>query len=559
MPRDHYIPASFIGRFSISQALPARKRPVARAVATWTEARVSSAESFGFSNNLYSIEDDRSVDEIWSYETELPPLLDKLCRADQIPLQEWLDVLVPWATSLFIRGQEFDSRYRARRPNMPAQFMNPNGGRVMEFQRLLAPVTVARWAVFHGRVEMLNNDLGLAFQLDARTGRTGWAIPVGRRTVLGLFPVERRSVGMFRDGRWQSIIEHEWRDDAYFDTLNAALVNSAGNFAYAAQARTLERYLPHDMHAPSTDTFVGWPFTGSELRNVELEWHRLTSITRSGDGPADLDVDSEIQFENLPDRWKARLVLGVNAPPPFRDLRIQGSTLRMSMRPRLGDGARPSMAQRRAGPKWREEFGVYDLAAWDPAETPEPPMRRIILEVTMREHVLDEWAKADRYLRAAASYLVAEAENALESGSTAGPNTWTAGAEPYWQDISTVPIQDVLDTLEEFLIARNTPAPIDFRRTLLDLHDLRDLLANNESGPIPEDPLSGVRVMVPIQYGRALYETVSNDEMLEKSERASEASQWLETLFPEIARERAQSDEPIVTDAARHRHRDEGS
>lgn len=65
--------------------------------------------------------------------------------------------------------------------------------------------------------------------------------------------------------------------------------------------------------------------------------------------------------------------------------------------------------------------------------------------------------------------------------------------------------------------------------------------------------------MVPIQYGRALYRTVSNDETLEKSDRASELSQWLGTLLQEIARDGVQSDEPVVAGAALKPRRDEDS
>src|ERR1700716_3072013 len=97
MARDHFIPASVLGRFSAADTLPTRER--ALVVGRRGKVFPARAEQFGYVNGLYDVEssgvwlppgkdDPGSVDEfINGYEPALPPVLDRLAAAERLPLQ----------------------------------------------------------------------------------------------------------------------------------------------------------------------------------------------------------------------------------------------------------------------------------------------------------------------------------------------------------------------------------------------------------------------------------------------------------------------------------------
>lgn len=62
--------------------------------------------------------------------------------------------------------------------------------RLFELQRLLVPVTAARWVVQHCApgANVITNDLGLVVTYDRDTGNSGWAIPLTSNIILALSP-----------------------------------------------------------------------------------------------------------------------------------------------------------------------------------------------------------------------------------------------------------------------------------------------------------------------------------------------------------------------------------
>lgn len=178
-----------------------------------------------------------------------------------------------------------------------------------------------------------------------------------------------------------------------------------------------------------------------------------------------------------------------------------------------------------------------DLEGWDQGKSSKPPQRRVRVEVSMREHVLDEWARAERYIRAAAALLAAEGNGHVDDqASASAQGLWRSDVAPYWKDMAAKRVKDVLTILERSLVSRSTPAPKQFRQHLLDLYAMRNLLAHNESRPIFMDLDSGVRVLKALQYGKATYITISNDQMVEVSKRGAAMSDWLADLLPEVDR-----------------------
>lgn len=165
----------------------------------------------------------------------------------------------------------------------------------------------------------------------------------------------------------------------------------------------------------------------------------------------------------------------------------------------------------------------------------------------MRERVLDEWARAERYIRAAAALLAAARNGHVnEKPSTSEDSLWRNDVAPYWKEMAAKRVKDVLTILERSLIARSTPAPRQFRQHLLDLYAMRNLLAHNESRPIFLDLDSGVRVLRALQFGKAAYVTITNDEMVEASTRGGAMSDWLADLLPEVDRTGVELDDDEV-------------
>ncbi|HEX3826751.1 MAG TPA: hypothetical protein VHV82_05695 [Sporichthyaceae bacterium] len=232
MARDHYVPASVLGRFSTETASSARKRKLA--VGRQGKVFAAKAEDFGFVNGLYDVtstglwlppgvEDPKSVDPmINGYEPGLPEALDLLENQATVPLQPWLRVLVPFVAAMFVRGNDFARRYEGR-PVVAAcggsSGEDTNRVHLLELQLLLAPVVAARWVVLHqaGHESFIVNDLGLMPTRDLGTCQDGFAIPIGRRSYWGS---SRRT-----SERWPSIA-------------------SAGNRSLSTGAWTPQRWPP---------------------------------------------------------------------------------------------------------------------------------------------------------------------------------------------------------------------------------------------------------------------------------------------------------------------------
>jgi hypothetical protein len=74
---------------------------------------------------------------------------------------------------------------------------------LLKLQRFLAPVTCARWVVLHqgGQKGFIINDLGLMPTRDLAHRQDGFAIPIGRHSVVGIFPQPTRTVKPFSSFR----------------------------------------------------------------------------------------------------------------------------------------------------------------------------------------------------------------------------------------------------------------------------------------------------------------------------------------------------------------------
>lgn len=151
----------------------------------------------GAVNGLYTLHaawQPDTLDAVWTYyEMRLPRAIQSLTANPMtLSASTWLQVLVPFVTSLFVRGREFGARYLQRDVVLTvaldaADLLSQdhiNAGRVLEFQRLLAPVTAAEWTLLRAgdpSSSFITNDLGLTPVGHAPGTRTpGYAVPLAR-------------------------------------------------------------------------------------------------------------------------------------------------------------------------------------------------------------------------------------------------------------------------------------------------------------------------------------------------------------------------------------------
>jgi hypothetical protein len=297
--------------------------------------RESSAERVGFVRGLYSSE----LDEIWTaYERRLPEALDALSasRAPELDAELWLRVLVPFVAALLLRGPDFEERFTARLGPRAALQPEHNGrdARVIELQRLLAPVTAARWVVMHptGGHPVITSDVGWAPYRDGLRGELGLAIPLDTRTILGLVPMRTRPVLRWRDGSWFALIEHRDLPPANHDPLNGALALFCGREVFGPTRESVAELVPllSASRPGPTEPFPFGPLGGRNAVPNEFTWHRLVTALRSSPGDPGLAA-FVLDFSSPGDGWYLPLMFPMNLPEFPPALRLKGGTIEIAL------------------------------------------------------------------------------------------------------------------------------------------------------------------------------------------------------------------------------------
>jgi hypothetical protein len=316
MAKDHYLPAAFIGRFSLSTATRIRERAVWTYNSKAKKLLLVAPSAIGHRKGLYNTSDGNTVDK-WKYEDQLGRVLDSLAHADDITLDDWIHVAVPFAAGLFVRGREFNERYESMPLINELQKSglispdNTNVSRILRLQRQLAPVAAARWVVLHnqGGLPLVSNDLGLVLTQNLENGEAGWAIPIDTKTILGIFPRKFREIATYRDDRWYADIEHLYPNPTTFSGFNHQIARSATEFIFGPDedsVKALTKYvdgegpdLPIVMEAPWSKMF-----SREELIAHEADWRAVASIANLNLTP-DTALEHNFSFNDLDlkDKW----------------------------------------------------------------------------------------------------------------------------------------------------------------------------------------------------------------------------------------------------------------
>lgn len=355
----HYLPAGFIGRFSADTTGPLRERPVFVLEPDKDNAAATKAESIGYEKDLYTLygavnnQTPNAVDDVWAlYEQRLGPALDELAKPGQktISANTWLRVLVPFVTGLFVRGAEFGKRYEAR-PTVKSLYGadsafatpewrsdNTNNSRLIEFQRLLAPVMAARWVVMHtkGSHPVITNELGFTIFQPPDGSDPGIAIPIGPNTILGIirtWPTHGRLVMQDRGtGQWRAFIDHRTLTENDQINFNEAMANISRGFIAGPDAVSLE---PHKealarkkLKAELVEAF--WPNPLVRVAH-EFEWYRAATAISKKSGNLTQAAMQDMDWDVIARDWAPMVILPTNLRDFPSGLLLQKDKIALAM------------------------------------------------------------------------------------------------------------------------------------------------------------------------------------------------------------------------------------
>lgn len=343
MPLHHHLPATFLSSFSHDTSTPERRKRL-----LWAGERKGSgtgrtfrapAARLGVEKDLYKIvaagHDPKMVDGTWTgHEGGLADAVEKLLTGT-VDARTWARVLVPFVACLVVRGPDFAGRFGRRLATLgiddvdggytPAD--NANLARLMELQRLLGPVAVAKWIVFRfDSPALITNDLGYARFRD-HIGSYGMAVPLGPSHALVVMPRSKGRVATVQSNKWVPDVEYARGMAGDSKRLNRAMSATSQRFVFGGTKRVVEscaRAAP-PASAPPEPSDLGF-IAGRLAVAHEFTWHRLVPAVErdpSDGGPWDFLLD----WKALSRGWAPRPMLPANLPEFPPALRREGLSI----------------------------------------------------------------------------------------------------------------------------------------------------------------------------------------------------------------------------------------
>jgi len=338
MPLHHYLPASFLARFSDDVTTePSRNRILF--VGDKKNKRVfkAPANKVGCIQNLYTLIDSSSspddIDQTWtSYEKNLPSAINNLINKI-IDVETWARVLVPFVACMLIRVPDFNVKFNQRwPPDFPAKMHdilsndNANHARLMELQRLLGFVATAKWLILttHGEEKLITNDLGFSPFINSKFKDVGMVIPLDHKTILAVVPtIVDHPVLREEDNKWVPIINFIDLPTNDHQGLNKSLAHSALRFVFGSQNGIIQRYINENIpesRSPEPEE-LGFP-GGRFSRAHEFTWHRLVAAIKKP--PSEKDGwDFPLDIDALASGWHSLLMFPINLvefPPALKKI-----------------------------------------------------------------------------------------------------------------------------------------------------------------------------------------------------------------------------------------------
>jgi hypothetical protein len=335
--KQHFLPATYLACFSTDTGFPRRKRRLAQGDRATGNCVRTAASNLAKITDIYTLEEHpvnpNVVDDIWlEYEKRLAECIDSVI-AGSISALDWSSVLVPFVTCLFVRGPDFDERLNTRlmsfglpEAELASRTDNTKQARIMEIQRLLAPVLVAEWKVVSLRdgKPLMTNDW--AFLLVGPY--KGISIPLGRHHVLQLVPRKFRTIATLKDGRWEAVISHLTANATDRLSFNRAMAENARRFLFASDCSLVKKYLPSATSKLTAlePAQLGFIY-GTHAVVHEFMWHRFVSALHKGIAEKMEPKDFGFFFEGLKRGWVPPMYFPTNLPAFLPGLRRTGDMI----------------------------------------------------------------------------------------------------------------------------------------------------------------------------------------------------------------------------------------
>jgi len=280
------------------------------------------AAHLGARQNLYAVDGEavfsvNYVDAAWGqYEPALPQALDALVRGQEasVAAQVWLETLVPFVASLFVRRANFATDLEtalglSAKDEPPGNF---NRARLFEFQRLLALVMVSRWVILRADSEdedCLVSDLAFAPLKVPDHSYPGLAIPLDRQHLLALLPQPTKTLLAKHEGNWVTNVEHVTLSPQAIHAFNRTTAHYAQEFIAGRSSALVESFMSIMGHPRMRLPTLQETFRARHRLLIahEFEWHRLVTALRS----QMLETDSAAWS------WDAALVADAGCPQVY--------------------------------------------------------------------------------------------------------------------------------------------------------------------------------------------------------------------------------------------------
>jgi hypothetical protein len=238
-----------------------------------------------------------------------------------VDARTWLTVLVRFVAGLLVRGPDFNRRFlrrfsdsfRAELAKLDPVFYdrdNTNFARILEHQRLLAPMCGAAWTVLEtsGGVEQITNDLGFIGFEHVQTEYRGIAVPLDRHHILTLTPRLQAILAVARAGTWVPEIHFGKLSDEQHIAFTTTVGATAQRFVFgptdrAVTPHVIKQELPPLVPDPADLGFLAGRRAGvHEMLFFEL-LQKIGTPPHRPDAKIYIDFSEKIRKAEAAGRW----------------------------------------------------------------------------------------------------------------------------------------------------------------------------------------------------------------------------------------------------------------
>lgn len=288
MPLQHYLPATFLASFSTDTTGTRRERILAAGDKISGNVFSARASNLAGENDLYTLTSSQMnslnpllVDQSLSgYESNLSIAIEQLIQ-HEITAMTWATVLVPFISGLLVRGPDFNTRFDSRIAHFGIEVTpdNTNMARLMEFQRLLAPIAVAKWILLSINSDnpMITNDIGHAPFLNPNINHFGMAVPIGLSHILVVVPTPNRILAYSSGGAWHPTIEYLISPGQNHIDLNRVMATRARRFIFGSDTSTINKYISFRGDLPPLEPPQMGFISGFYAMVHDMDWYKLVS------------------------------------------------------------------------------------------------------------------------------------------------------------------------------------------------------------------------------------------------------------------------------------------